>query len=120
MKKKNNTSLTGAYLAFAAASLASCSLFSDGDASKASMSINTTDLVHCSGVNACKGHNDCKTATNACAGHGSCKGSGYITLPSKACSDVGGSVNDNWKGSITKTDLSQCYNVKRLQRTQRL
>jgi len=24
--------------------------------------------VHCFGVNKCKGHNDCKTATNACKG----------------------------------------------------
>jgi len=26
------------------------------------------DLVHCFGINICKGHNDCKTATNACKG----------------------------------------------------
>ena len=28
--------------------------------------ISKADLVHCYGVNVCKGHNDCKTANNAC------------------------------------------------------
>src|ERR1700690_2996775 len=28
--------------------------------------------VHCAGVNACKGQNDCKGAKNACKGQGSC------------------------------------------------
>lgn len=50
------------------------------------------DLVHCSGVNKCGGHNDCKTAENACAGQGSCKGHGFVATPAKACEDVGGKV----------------------------
>jgi hypothetical protein len=48
------------------------------------------DLAHCYGVNACKGHNDCNTASNACAGHASCKGTGFVAMPAKACADVGG------------------------------
>lgn len=48
------------------------------------------DLVHCSGVNKCAGHNDCKTAENACAGKASCKGHGFVAMPAKACGDVGG------------------------------
>lgn len=55
--------------------------------------ISTADLVHCSGVNVCKGHNDCKTAANACAGHGSCKGQGFVAIPAKSCGDVGGKVD---------------------------
>lgn len=54
---------------------------------------NTADLIHCSGVNVCKGHNDCKTASNACAGHGSCKGQGFVALPAKSCTDIGGDID---------------------------
>jgi len=50
------------------------------------------DLVHCYNVNACKGHNDCKTASNACAGHGSCEGKGFVALPAGSCSNIGGKV----------------------------
>lgn len=54
---------------------------------------STADLVHCSEVNVCKGHNDCKTATNACAGHGSCKGQGFVAIPAKSCTDIGGKID---------------------------
>jgi uncharacterized membrane protein len=49
--------------------------------------------VHCFGVNKCKGHNDCKTATNACKGHASCKGQGFVTMSKHACEKIGGSVD---------------------------
>lgn len=49
--------------------------------------------VHCFGVNKCKGHNDCKTATNACKGHAECKGHGFVTMSKHACEEIGGSVN---------------------------
>lgn len=49
--------------------------------------------VQCYGVNKCKGHNDCKTATNACKGHASCKGQGFVTMSEHACEEIGGSVN---------------------------
>ena len=52
--------------------------------------INTANLVHCFDVNQCKGHNDCKTAENACAGHAACKGHGFVAMPAKACTDIGG------------------------------
>ena len=48
--------------------------------------------VHCYGVNKCKGHNDCKTATNACKGHGSCKGQGFVAVSKEACDHLGGKV----------------------------
>jgi len=48
--------------------------------------------VHCYGVNKCKGHNDCKTASNACKGQASCKGQGFVSMSEKACDDVGGKV----------------------------
>jgi hypothetical protein len=49
--------------------------------------------VQCYGINACKGHNDCKTAANACKGQGSCKGKGFVDLPASSCSNVGGSTS---------------------------
>ena len=58
----SKTTVTGAALALAAASLFA-SLSTQVVAEEASM-------VHCYGVNACKGHNDCKTAKNACKGLG--------------------------------------------------
>jgi len=54
--------------------------------------VATADLIHCNGVNVCKGHNDCGTANNDCAGHASCKGQGFVAIPAKACGDVGGKV----------------------------
>lgn len=48
--------------------------------------------VHCFGVNKCKGHNDCKTASNACKGHASCKGKGFVSMSDHACSEIGGKV----------------------------
>jgi uncharacterized membrane protein len=62
-------------------------------------------------VNACNGHNDCKTASNACKGQGACKGQRFVALPSKACADVGGERRDDWSGSIASADLSHCYGV---------
>ena len=56
-------------------------------------SVASSDLVHCYGVNICKGHNDCKTAANACAGQGECKGQGgFVALTGKSCADTGGKV----------------------------
>ena len=49
--------------------------------------------VKCYGVNKCKGHNDCQTASNQCKGHGSCKGQGFIKMSRHACEEIGGSVN---------------------------
>ncbi|MFT7583332.1 MAG: hypothetical protein ACI9MR_005019, partial [Myxococcota bacterium] len=54
--------------------------------------ISTADLTHCYNVNVCKGHNDCKSATNSCAGHASCKGQGFVAAPAKSCADLGGEV----------------------------
>lgn len=52
----------------------------------------TDAKVHCYGVNKCKGHNDCKSATNACKGHGSCKGQGFVGVSASACDHLGGKV----------------------------
>jgi hypothetical protein len=41
--------------------------------------------VKCEGVNSCKGHSDCKTATGQCAGKNSCKGKGFLMLTPEEC-----------------------------------
>lgn len=81
--------VSGSLLALAAAGLVSISPVSSAISDNA-----TAANVHCYGVNKCKGHNDCKTASNACKGHASCKGHGFVAMPAKACDDVGGKVGE--------------------------
>ena len=81
------TKSTGIALAIAAASLVGCA--SNPVTAKTASAMKD---VHCYGVNKCKGHNDCKTASNACKGHASCKGQGFVSLPESACDHVGGKV----------------------------
>jgi len=112
MKSKCKDAVTGAAVAVAAAALVSCaSVAGMGGTGGASSSSGKSDLVHCYGVNVCKGHNDCKTATHACAGRASCNGSGFVAMPSKACKDIGGILKDSWKGAISQADLTKCYDV---------
>lgn len=82
----NGKQMTGAALALAAAGLfgALPAVGSEGA---------TASEVHCYGINACKGQNDCATDTNGCKGQGSCKGKGWVTKESaQACKDAGGTV----------------------------
>ena len=49
--------------------------------------------VKCVGVNGCKGHSECKTATSECKGHNSCKGEGWVSKKTAAeCEAAGGKV----------------------------
>lgn len=41
--------------------------------------------MKCEGVNSCKGHSDCQTATSECAGHNGCKGKGFLMLTPEEC-----------------------------------
>lgn len=76
----------------------------------------SVDLAHCYDANICQGHNDCKTANNACAGQGACKGQGgFVAMPVKACGDVGGKVQDEWRGQAASADLVHCYGVNTCQ-----
>ena len=105
MNKPELAKRTGIALAVAAAGALTAGATFAGSSSA------TTDLAHCYNANVCKGHNDCKTAENACAGHGSCKGHGFVAMPTKACEDVGGTVKDAWRGTVSKADLVHCYGV---------
>jgi hypothetical protein len=42
---------------------------------------------------------------------GNCKGMGFVAIPSKACSQMSGSIKDGFNGSIAKADLTQCSGV---------
>ncbi len=110
MKKNLKKNFTGAAMAVAAAAMVGCIHNGKSAATSASAS-GTTDLVHCYGVNICKGHNDCGTAKNSCAGQASCHGTGFVGMPAKACADVGGQQKDSWKGTISKADLIKCNGV---------
>jgi uncharacterized membrane protein len=41
--------------------------------------------IKCEGVNACKGHSDCSTATNKCSGQNACKGKGFVMMSPEEC-----------------------------------
>ena len=84
----NASQYTGAVLALAAASLFSVLPATGSEATPA------TD-VHCYGVNACKGQNDCATDTHSCKGQGSCKGTGWVSKASaQECTKAGGKVGN--------------------------
>lgn len=107
MNKKTQAALSGAALAMTMAAMSTANAAPAGPAGSSAK----TDLVHCYDVNICKGHNDCKTASNNCGGHASCKGTGFVAMPSKSCKDVGGKIKDKWKGKIAKSDLVHCVGV---------
>lgn len=71
------TTRSGASLALTAAAL-----FVSG-AVVATTEAQASKKVACYGVNSCKGHGACKTASNACKGQNSCKGMG-LTMTSKS------------------------------------
>ena len=97
---------SGVAIAMAAAGLLAASA-----GTQAAGSGSSTDMAHCYNVNACNGHNDCKTADNSCAGQASCKGQGFVAMPTKACADVGGEVKDEWRSTVASSDLVHCNDV---------
>jgi hypothetical protein len=55
------------------------------------------DMVHCAGVNACKGPGECAGAGHSCAGMNSCKGKGWVELGKDDCAKKGGKVVEGEK-----------------------
>jgi uncharacterized membrane protein len=51
-------------------------------------------VVHCYGINTCKGSSDCATASSACKGQNACKGQGFKALTVKACKAAGGRLTE--------------------------
>ncbi len=108
--KTNNL---GMLLAFATTEMIGCAASKPAQtaAPGAAPGTASAELVHCYGVNQCKGHNDCKTADNSCAGHSECKGHGFVAMSGKACGDIGGALQDDYRGEVASTDLVHCYGV---------
>jgi uncharacterized membrane protein len=86
--KTSHTSLkTGAAVAATVAAL-----FATGSLVAPTVA-QAADSVQCFGVNSCKGHGACKTASNDCKGMNACKGQGWEPKASKAeCESAGGHV----------------------------
>jgi uncharacterized membrane protein len=55
------------------------------------------DMVHCAGVNSCKGQGECAGAGHSCAGMNSCKGQGWVELSKEDCAKKGGKVSEGKK-----------------------
>ena len=53
---------------------------------------NGGEVVHCAGINACKGQGKCAGGTHSCAGQNACKGQGWVETSAKECTDKGGKV----------------------------
>lgn len=52
------------------------------------------ELVHCAGVNACKGKGICAGPESECAGVNACKGKGVIATSAEECKRKGGKIVD--------------------------
>lgn len=48
------------------------------------------EMVHCAGVNACKGQGGCASAENSCMGKNACKGKGWMEMSAEDCQKKGG------------------------------
>jgi hypothetical protein len=69
------------------------SLFASGAVLAKEKTSKKTAEVKCAGVNECKGHGGCKSATNACKGQNGCKGTSFeTTKTAKECEAKGGKV----------------------------
>ena len=69
------------------------SLFASGAAqAKDKEKKAASSVVKCTGVNECKGHGSCASASTACKGQNGCKGQGVTEASSKECMDKGGKV----------------------------
>lgn len=88
--------INGGRLAAIAAALAASSIAfaADAPAGSTGKAIAASDNVHCYGITACKGQNDCKTAENACKGQGACKGHGFKSAKAAECLSKGGVIGD--------------------------
>lgn len=78
----------GATLATAAAAL-----FIAGTAVTTAPTPAKAAEVKCAGINSCKGHSACATATSSCKGLNECAGKGWLpTATADECTEKGGTV----------------------------
>ena len=91
-----STIKTGAAIASAAAIFAISSLANAASSPTGSTgaAVNARDMVHCYGVNGCKGRSDCKTTAHECKGMNSCRNEGFKNLAAGTCLRRGGTIGD--------------------------
>ena len=77
----------GALIAIGAAALILA-----GCAGTMSKSASSGEMVHCAGLNSCKGTSECKTAENACKGQNECKGHGFLAMTEGDCTAKHGKI----------------------------
>jgi hypothetical protein len=87
---------SGAGIATAAAMIALSSMAHAADtvAPFKGSSLHGNDMVHCFGVNACKGQSDCETATSGCKTQNACKGKGWKAMQAAKCFAKKGFIGD--------------------------
>jgi len=84
----------GAMIASAVAGLfASACATPSAAVSDGKMEKTAAAMVHCGGVNGCKGQAECAGPDNSCKGQNSCKGKGWMSMATeKECTDKGGTL----------------------------
>ena len=82
--------------AFAAAMALTSSLAFAAEAPEGSRgtAIGNDDVVHCYGVNTCKGTADCATTSHECKGQNECAGHGFKAMKAGECLTAGGTIGD--------------------------
>lgn len=50
--------------------------------------------IQCIGVNSCKGHSECQTASSSCTGMNACKGKGWVSKTKAECKALKGKIGD--------------------------
>jgi uncharacterized membrane protein len=87
-------SMTASKTALSLAAVAAVMALSNFTASSTAFAQEAKDakVVHCYGVNSCKGMSDCKSGKHDCKGMNDCKGQGFKELSAKACTSQGGSL----------------------------
>jgi uncharacterized membrane protein len=69
----------------AALAAAAALLFVAGQAAAEDKPEQQAEKMKCEGVNSCKGHGACHSASNGCAGKNSCKGKGFMMMTPEEC-----------------------------------
>lgn len=92
MTKTRTATIASAAAAFALSSMAAFAAAPPAGSTGAAL--NKDDMVHCYGVNSCKGSADCKTTLHECKGMNECKGHGFKALKAGECLSKGGTIGD--------------------------
>lgn len=90
-KLKTSAAIASTAALFALSSLANAAPRPAGSTGSA---VTSSDMVHCYGVNSCKGTADCKTTLHDCKGMNSCKGQGFKAMAADMCLKRSGTISD--------------------------